>query len=589
MIFVNCKKRLSLLLLSAFSLVGEVLQVPLSAALAPPEGLDAAWVLYDIQATGPRYTDLLRRFIPGEGLEESLINYLLDLGYPDFEELEPHSSVGFFLAKKEPASASRLACIALKLREDSSLRKLLPQQGWTVYEYQGWSLVSLASADSFSKSQAKAKNTWVNYLQTPQEQDIACMLDCEGLSEEIQTLYASVLEGIFERLVSSKIENSPESTSSYAQRPLALALKQEIASLKTISLGLNYIASEDSLSITLSIKPRDGTALAEFFSTVPLGTHPSLGGIDLPEAFFKAELNLNPQALKDYLGHLQSCALALESVGWVNTPTRPHVEGSAWLALGLYSLASFEKSWNGQSLVYCFLPHKEGTSSAFNLDYMLLQGGTFSQADIWAIAQDKASYLPHFWQSLRPGQDSRIQAHVQPSPIPLGDGCFDALELCFQPLGSQPLCLQGLSLYSGAKNNYGLFTNRKSALEASLGVLDSLARIPESLPEEAGPKAAPEEVAHKVSPEEAALKVSETPQALKDRGFLRALCNLLAFYPGGSNLQDLRFVPQQYIARIETFVDAGSLKCTLNLPLRGIELLLLPQQGDSSALEQALN
>ncbi len=523
--------RVCLVCLSACIALG---QLPLRADLGLPQSLDAAWVLRDVHAVGPLYTDLLRRFIPGQALEESLLSYLLDLGYPDFEDLSPQSPIGLFLGKKEPHRASRLAFIALKLKETSSLRDTLAQQGWTVYHRQGWSFISLAAADSFSQNEDK--DAWLSYLNAPQTEDISCLFSCEGLEGEMQALYHFLLQSFAPSVIQ-------DTAILYENRPLALVLKQEIRSLETIRLCLNYVTSEDRLDITSTLKARPGTALAEFFAKAQAKELSFLDLEDPPRAFFKANLAIQPQSLVTYLNYLQSKALALDSLSLASSGQGFGAKGSSWLTLGLQSLASFERAWNGQSLLYCFYPHNNDLGLGFSvLDFTLFQGGAFTQAEVYAIAQGQVSYLPAFWQSLSPDQDQIIHANLTPSALKVGDCFFHALTFQAQAKGDNKAS-RDCTLYSGSTENYGIFTTHT----------DGLAAMVESLDFPASPQ------------------VTEATQPC----LIRADCNLLAWYKRGPSLEALRLAPKTFVTKGEASLDTEGLKIAIHLPLRALELIFL--------------
>lgn len=535
MILLNIRKLFHIVCINvaAFAII-TLGELPLRADFSLPQSLDAVWILRDVHTMGPSYTDLLRRFIPRQALEESLLNYLLDLGYPDFDDLVPQSSIGFFLGKKEPHSASRLAFIALNLKETSSLRDTLAQQGWTVYERQGWSFISLASADSLSQNEDQ--DAWLSYLNTPPTQDIFCLLSCEGLEGEMQALYHCI--------VKSLAPNGIYDTASlYEKRPLALALKQEMRSLETMSLGLHYIASEDRLDINSILKARPGTALAEFFAKTQDKELSFLDLEDPPEVFLKAQLAVKPQALASYLNYLKSQALTLESVSLARSGQGLGAKGSSWVTLGLQSLASFEKAWNGQSVFYCFYPEKEDLMPTFNCT--LLQGGAFTPAEIGAIAQGQVSYVPAFWQSLNPGQDQIMHASLTPSVLQVGDCWFHALTFHVQtPV--QKKTPQDLTLYSGVKESIGIFTNYTDGLEV----------IVEHLDFPAFPQA--------------------TDGAIQPC-LVRADVNLLAWYKPRPGLEELSLDPKTFVAQGEAYLEDESLKIAIRLPLRALELIFFSQ------------
>lgn len=550
MMLFTVRKLFYTLSLSLGLSIGTIIgQMPLKAEPGLPQGVDAVWIFRDVHQLGPVYTDLLRRFIPGQALEESLLNYLLDLGYPDFEELCSQSPIGFFLAKKEPSSASSLAFIALKLKQASQLGYRLAQQGWTVYEHQGWSFISLASADHFSHS--LGQDAWVNYLNAPQEQDFSCVLSCQGLEKEIQALYHFVLK----HLVPESLKNT---TTPYEKRPLALALKEEIASLETLSFGFSYVALEDRLDITSTFKALEGTALAEFCANSRREESSCLELGDLPRAFLKAHLAINPPALTAYLGYLQSKAIALETASLVSsTGQASGAKGSSWAGLGLQSLASFEKSWNGQSLLYCFYPEDKSFGHRF-FDFTCFQAGNFTQGELFTIAQAMASYLPAFWQSLSPGQDQIIHASLTPAALRVEDCFLNALEFHSKGKGADNPPHRFI-LYSGAKESYGIFTSHLGGLEATLERLE------------------PSSALH-------------SPEAMQPY-FLKADLNLLAFYQAGPSLEDLRFVPKMFVAKAEANLEAESLKIAIHLPLRALELIFFapskPLGLDSASAELA--
>lgn len=587
--------------LLALGAVSVLLSLHLKASNKLPQGIDACIKINDMHKSAHRYTDILRRFMPGETLENGLINYLSDLGYPDFEDLRQGTALGFFLSSKEETAPLRLAFIAVQLDAEGTLRETLKQKGWLLYDYKEWTLISLASLELFEN--AVFKDAWIDYLNHPADQDLEASLSLSGLEEE--------LEGVWGHVGAIPAATLP--TNSHFKRPLFQSIKKELGSVDAMGIGCRYLEAEDRLELQEWMQAKSGSALESFLSQ-DLGHKNPIEKIASPASPLRVGVHLQPQALKTYASYLQAVCYSLGSFDSSAEDTRGDTfslsgatektpsklekmlealpaysqrnlaeKGSSALDILIHSLESFEKTWDGNSLLgLSFGPGPKHTEAILP-SFTLVHSGNFSQADLFAIGQDQVRYVPSFLKGLRPDENLAIQSKLTPEAFKIGEYSFNTLEFQIDTLGSfrqaepkdiqelsvlhqQPahMPLQGFTLYSGVCHSYGIFANTQDSLDATLAAIDKAAALHEAdLPL---PAEAPLALA------EAILPIGPEVPAQSHR-MLWLNLDLLACYHPESVLMGSSVDAEQFLLGGDVSLKEKTVCFTFSLPLKGLDAL----------------
>lgn len=558
----------------------------LNASHTLPQGIDACIKISGLPTNAYRYTNILRRFIPGEKLEESLISYLSDLGYPDFEDLEPSSALGFFLSSKTETSPLRLAFIGVRFCSEASLKESLQAKGWTFYDYKGWSFISLASADLFD--QALYKDAWIDYLNDSSASDLEASLCLSGLEEELEALYGYGVEVLPPGTLPDSI---------HSKRPLLQALKKELWSIDAAGISCHYLEAEDRLEFEQWFLPKYGSALESFvsqkaFTEKPLDAIPNLGSP------IRIGLHLDPKALKVYLEYLQAVCYSLASfespphspasdtqkLGLASDKGPSKLErmlealpaysqnnlahkGSTVLAFCLQSLASFETTWDGNSLLDIDL-QPAGIGPGFTV----CMSGSFRKTDLFAIGQDQAHTIPAAIQSLNGYQQLAIESRLTPEALNVGAYSLTTLEFDLRPietpdtsseaLAAKDSFLRSFILYSGFLDNSAIFSTHKH----KTGYLLSKMELSFSNPVPPS-EATPEDALALGDPNDPA------PEAPTQQRILWLECDLLAFRPLGTSAEASVRSEQDSLLRGELNLRAKTAALSLSIPLEGLASL----------------
>jgi hypothetical protein len=589
--------------LLALGAASALLSLHLKASNKLPQGIDACIKINDMHKSAHRYTDILRRFMPGETLENGLINYLSDLGYPDFEDLREGTALGFFLSSKEETAPLRLAFIAVQLDAEGALRESLQKKGWLLYDYKEWTFISLASLELFEN--AVFKDAWIDYLNHPAAQDLEASLSLSGLEEELEGFWGHAL---------GAIPAGALPTNSQLKRPLFQAVKKELGSVDAMGIACRYLEAEDRLELQEWLQAKPGSALESFLSQ-DLGPENPIETITSSASPLKIGVHLQPQALKAYASYLQAVCYSLGSFdnsaedtkgdtfslsgATEKTPSKLEKmlealpaysqrnlaeKGSSALGILIHSLESFEQIWDGNSLLGLSFGPGHKHPEAILPYFTLMHSGTFSQADLFEIGQDQVRYVPSFLKGLRPDDNLAIQSKLTPEAFKIGECSFNTLEFQIDTLGSfregepkdiqEPAVLQeapahvplqGFTLYSGVCHGYAIFANTQDSLETTLAAID---------------KAAAPNEADLTLPAEGTLALAEAilpivPEVpVQSHPMLWLNLDLLACYPPESVLMGSSVNAEEFLLRGDVSLKEKTVCLTVFLPLKALDVLL---------------